>query len=55
MIDVALTTVTPVAATPPIVTPVAPEKPVPVIVTEVPPEVEPAAGDTKVTVGGPAT
>jgi hypothetical protein len=55
VIDVALTTVTPVAATPPIVTPVAPEKPVPVIVTEVPPEVEPAAGDTEVTVGGPAT
>ena len=54
VIDVALTTVTPVAATPPIVTPVVPEKPVPVIVTEVPPEVEPVAGDTEVTVGATA-
>jgi hypothetical protein len=50
-IDVALTTVTPVAETPPIVTEVTPVKFVPVIVTEVPPRVDPVAGDTPVTVG----
>ena len=48
---VALTTVTPVAATPPMVTPVAPVKFVPVMVTLVPPAVEPVAGAMLVTVG----
>jgi hypothetical protein len=51
VIEVALTTVTPVAAAPPIVTEVAPVKSVPVIVTEVPPRVDPFAGDTAVTDG----
>jgi hypothetical protein len=51
VIEVALTTVTPVAAAPPIVTDVAPVKPVPVIVTEVPPKEDPVAGDTAVSVG----
>jgi hypothetical protein len=51
VIEVALTTVTPVAAAPPIVTDVAPVRFVPVIVTEVPPRVIPVAGDTAITVG----
>jgi len=52
VIDVALTTVTFVAATPPNIT-VAPEaKFVPVIVTAVPPAVVPLFGLTPVTVGG---
>jgi hypothetical protein len=51
VIEVALTTVTSVAAAPPIVTAVAPVKFVPVIVTEVPPRVDPVAGDTADTVG----
>ncbi len=56
VIDVALTTVTDVAATPPTVTDVAPMNPVPVIVIEVPPASGPLAGETFVTVstgGGP--
>ena len=52
VMEVALTTVTPVAAMPPIVTPVAPVKPVPVIVTFVPPAVVPELGEIPVTVGG---
>ena len=48
---VALTTVTPVAAVPPMVTAVAPVKPVPVMVTEVPPVVGPVLGVIDVTVG----
>jgi hypothetical protein len=52
VIDVALTTETLVAATPPIVTPVAPVNPVPVIVTAVPPAVDPLLGVNEVTVGG---
>ena len=51
---VALTTVTAVAATPPIVTAVAPVKLVPVIVTLVPPAMLPMAGLIAVTVGGRA-
>ena len=51
MIDVLLTTVTPVADVPPIFT-VAPErKPVPVMVTAVPPEVVPDVGEIDVTFG----
>ena len=44
VIEVALTTVTPVAAVVPKLTAVAPVKPVPVIVTEVPPAAEPVVG-----------
>ena len=44
VIDVALTTVTPVAAAPPMVTPVAPVKLVPVMVTVVPPRGAPVFG-----------
>jgi hypothetical protein len=51
VIEVALTTVTPVATAPPIVTEVAPVKFVPVIVIDAPPRVDPVAGDTAVTVG----
>ena len=51
VIDVALFTVTPVAAAPPIVTPVAPVKSLPVMVTGVPPAVMPALGEIAVTVG----
>ena len=51
VIDVALTTVTDVAATPPTVTEVAPVNPVPVIVIEVPPVSGPLGGETLVTVG----
>ena len=49
------TTVTPVAATPPKLTPVAPDSTVPVIVTSVPPAELPLAGETPVTVGSGAT
>jgi hypothetical protein len=55
VIDVALTTVTEVAAAPPKVTLVAPLKFVPVMVTACPPPVGPEEGDTAVTVGGPPT
>ena len=48
---VELTTITLVAATPPMVTPVAPVKSVPVMVMAVPPAVEPLAGEILVTVG----
>ena len=48
---VLLTTVTPAAAAPPIVTPVVPVKFVPVIVTETPPAVGPLAGEMLLTVG----
>ena len=48
---VALTTVMPVAAVPPMVTPVAPVKLVPVMVTGVLPAVGPLAGEMPVTVG----
>ena len=51
VIDVAETTVTDVAAVPPIVTPVAPVKPVPVMVSLVPPVAGPALGEIAVTVG----
>jgi hypothetical protein len=51
-IEVALTTVTFVAAAPPIVTPVAPVKFVPVMVTLVPPPVGPETGLMALTVGG---
>jgi len=51
VIEVALTTVTLVAAAPPMVTPVAPVKLVPVIVTFVPPNVEPELGLIPLTVG----
>ena len=51
VIEVALTTVTPVAAAPPKVTEVAPIKSVPVIVTAVPPAIGPVGGATLVTVG----
>lgn len=51
VIEVALTTVTPVAATPPKLTAVAPVKLVPVMVTEVPPNAEPLLGATDVTAG----
>ena len=51
VMEVALTTFTPVAAVPPKLT-VAPAKnPVPVMVTAVPPEAEPVVGETAVTVG----
>ncbi len=52
VIEVALTTVMPVADVPPIVNAVAPVKPVPVIVTLVPPRVEPEVGEIALTVGG---
>ena len=51
VIDVALTTLTFVAAFGPKSTAVAPVNPVPVIVTGVPPAVEPVAGLKPVTVG----
>ena len=51
VIEVELTTVTPVAAVPPMVTAVAPVKLAPVIVTIVPPSVVPVAGVILVTVG----
>ena len=54
VIEVALTTVTPVAAVPPNVTAVAPVKLVPVMVTLVTPAVGPEFGLTLVTVGDTA-
>jgi hypothetical protein len=51
VIEVALTTVTPVAAVPPMVTAVAPVKFVPVIVTGCPPAKGPEDGLMAVTVG----
>ena len=51
---VALMTTTPVAATPPMVTPVAPVKLVPVIVTRVPPAAVALLGEIAVTVGAAA-
>ena len=51
MIVVALSTVTLVADTPPIMTPVAPVKFVPVMVTAVPPVVAPLLGEMDVTAG----
>ncbi len=53
LIEVALTTVTPVHATPPIDTVAPVIKLVPVMVTEVPPAKAPAAGEITVTVGAP--
>ena len=50
---VALTTVIPAAATPPMVTAVAPVKLVPLIVTPVPPAIGPLTGLIAVTVGAP--
>ena len=49
---VASTTLTPVAAVPPMVTAVAPVMSVPVMVTLVPPRVVPVLGEMLVTVGG---
>ena len=54
VIVVALTTVTPVAALPPMATAVSPVKFVPVRVTDVPPAVVPLVGLTAVTVGAAA-
>ena len=54
VIELALTTVTLVAATPPIVTDVAPVRFVPVIVTDAPPVTGPLVGATAVTVGAAA-
>ena len=51
VIEVALTTTTLVAATPPTVTLDAPVRFVPVIVIAVPPEVDPDVGETEDTVG----
>ena len=51
VIDVLLTTVTPVAAVPPRLTVAPVRKPVPVIVTGVPPAVVPMLGEIDVTVG----
>ena len=48
---VALTTVTPVATAPPMVTAVAAVRLVPVMVTEVPPVAGPLGGEMSVTVG----
>ena len=53
MIDVALTTITGVAALPPIVTAVAPVKPVPVMTTNCPPASGPDDGMMDVAVGTP--
>ena len=54
VIEVSETTVTELAAVPPIVTAVAPVKPVPVMVTLVPPALGPALGEIAVTVGAAA-
>jgi hypothetical protein len=51
VIEVALLTVTPVAATPPNVTDVAPVRFAPVMVTLAPPTVVPELGEIDVTVG----
>lgn len=53
VIEVALTTVTPVAAAPPIVTVAPAAKFVPVMVTRVPPAVGPLLGEIEDTVGAP--
>jgi len=55
VIVVALTTVIPVAAVPPMVMAVAPVKLVPVMVTEVPPSVVPDVGLIAITVGAGVT
>ena len=55
VIVVELTTMTFVAAAPPMVTAVAPVRLVPVIVTLVPPSVGPVAGEMPVTVGAGTT
>ena len=52
VMEVALTTLTLVAAVPPMVTPEAPVKFVPVMVTLVPPVLLPEVGEMAVTVGG---
>ena len=52
VMEVALTTVTLVAAAPPMVTPVAPVKFVPVMVTLEPPAMDPKVGLMAVTAGG---
>ena len=54
VILVALTTITPVAAVPPMVTVAPVTKAVPVIVTPVPPAVGPLPGEIEVTDGGGA-
>jgi hypothetical protein len=54
VIDVSLTTVTPVAAAPPMVTEVAPVKPLPVIVTDVAPVIGPVAGEILENIGAGA-
>jgi hypothetical protein len=51
VIEVPLTTFTPVAAVPPMVTVAPAKKPVPLMVTAVPPTVVPEVGETPVTVG----
>ena len=51
VIDVPLTTFTPVAAVPPRFTAAPARKPVPVMVTGVPPETVPVLGKIEVTVG----
>ena len=52
MMDVALATLTLVAAVPPIFTVAPVRKPVPVMVTDVPPEVRPVDGAIDATAGG---
>ena len=54
VMPVALTTITPVAAVPPMVTVAPVTKPVPVTVTPVPPAVGPLPGEIDVTDGGGA-
>ena len=51
VIEVLLTTVTPVAAVPPRLTVAPAKKPVPVMLTVVPPAVVPEAGEMVLTVG----
>jgi len=51
VIEVLLTTVTPVAAVPPRLTVAPAKKPVPVMLTVVPPAVVPEAGEIELTVG----
>ena len=51
VIDVLLTTFTPVAAAPPRLTAAPARKPVPVMVTGVPPDTVPVLGEIEVTVG----
>lgn len=52
VIEVPLTTVTPVAEVPPTLTPAPERKPAPVMVTDVPPAVVPEAGEILLMVGG---